>query len=101
VLQWKDNWLNWRRYGRETVWVQSGYKPGSFIEKLNKTRKTLRDNSLYSFRNLNQVPMDRNLEQECPAVVEKEPQLLLWAGLRAASVKVSITREFSVICSYV
>jgi len=34
--------------------------------------------------------MDRNLEQECPAVVGKEPQLLLWADLRAASVKVTI-----------
>jgi len=34
--------------------------------------------------------MERNIEQECPALFGKEPQLLLWAGLRAAILQVTI-----------
>jgi len=60
----------------ETIWkedvgVQSGYKPGIFMDKLQETKKTLRDDNWYSFRNFNQVRLDRTLEQDCPAVFGK------------------------------
>jgi hypothetical protein len=75
---------------KESVGVQTGYKPGIFIEKLQKPRKILKDDTRYSFRNSNQVPLDTSLKQGCPEVVGKLPQLLWCAGLRAAGVEVKI-----------
>jgi len=40
-----------------------GLQTRNFHRKLQKPKKTVRDDSRYSFPNLNQVPLDRNLEQ--------------------------------------